>query len=93
MELGHVSHAYSSPSLSLPPQTCGIVTTGIMGYYIGNFANSAFYRPEIFFLLMSVFALITTFCLVLSMFLSIGTASILPRTFFVSGHVTLSGAR
>ena len=59
-----------------------------MGHFVGNFANSYQYRSETFFLMMSVFALITTFCVVLSMFLSIGTASILPRTFFVSGYRT-----
>lgn len=71
--------------LKLLQLVCGIVTTGIMGHFLGNYPNSLYYtsmRSEMFFLLMSVFALITTFCVVLAMFLSIGTASILPRTFF-----------
>ncbi|XP_037084646.1 uncharacterized protein LOC119105284 [Pollicipes pollicipes] len=55
-----------------------------MGYYMGNYAryNLRMFRPELFFLLISVFALITTACVIISMVLSIGTASILPRTFF-----------
>merc|ERR1740128_334232 len=55
-----------------------------MGHFMANYPGSSRYefRAEMFFLIISVFALITTFCVVLSMFLSIGTASILPRTFF-----------
>ncbi|XP_043237926.1 uncharacterized protein LOC122389707 [Amphibalanus amphitrite] len=68
--------------LKLLQLACGIITVGIMGHHMANFVNSYEFRADMFFLLMAVFALITTFCVVLSMFLSIGTASILPRTFF-----------
>jgi len=70
--------------LKLLQLICAIITTGIMGYYMGNYSSgySTQFRSELFFMLISTTCLITTACVIISMVLSIGTASILPRTFF-----------
>ncbi|XP_050512047.1 CKLF-like MARVEL transmembrane domain-containing protein 8 [Diabrotica virgifera virgifera] len=59
----------------------GIVTVGIVGYYIhryGRYVNT----PEIFFLLMAVTFLIGTFLLLTSCLISISTASIISKTIY-----------
>ncbi|XP_063220807.1 uncharacterized protein LOC134530125 [Bacillus rossius redtenbacheri] len=60
----------------------GAVCTGLVGYYVDRDAYGIVFIPRIFFLLMAVTFLITTFCILLSSLLSISSASILPKTLF-----------
>lgn len=62
----------------------GAVVVGITAYY-GNYPhNYVTSSPEIFFCIVGVTCLVGTGCLLLSCILSISTASILPKTIFVS---------
>jgi hypothetical protein len=66
-------------------QLVGATIVGIVAYYVDQYrSSSGMFVPEVFYLIVAVAALITTFCLLLSCLLSIPTAGILPTTMFVS---------
>ncbi|XP_030757602.1 uncharacterized protein LOC115883377 [Sitophilus oryzae] len=59
----------------------GIVTVGMVSYYIQKYQNMI-QTPELFFLIVATIFMAGTFFLLLSCLLSIATASILPKTIY-----------
>ncbi len=70
---------------------------GILGHYTtynGQYYNAGrLFTPELYFLLVATTCLITSTLLLLACFISIATATILPKTVFVSSYFDLSAHR
>lgn len=67
--------------LKLAQLILGIVTVGMVSYYIQKYQNMI-QTPELFFLIVATIFMAGTFFLLLSCLLSIATASILPKTIY-----------
>lgn len=67
--------------LKLAELILGIVTVGLVSYYVNKYIRLV-YSPEIFFLLMAVTFLVGTFLLLTSCLISISTASIISKTVY-----------
>ncbi|XP_063591404.1 uncharacterized protein LOC134768514 [Penaeus indicus] len=70
----------------------GCVAIGIIGHYIPWTRTAEYMIPELFFLLIATACLITTTLLLMSCLCSIATASIIPKTLFVSFRLLVSDA-
>ncbi|CAG9862400.1 unnamed protein product [Phyllotreta striolata] len=67
--------------LKLAQLILGIVTVGIVSYYLNRYIRFV-NTPEVFFLLMAVTFLVGTFLLLTSCLISISTASIISKTIY-----------
>nr|XP_012544721.1 uncharacterized protein LOC101742249 isoform X1 [Bombyx mori] len=68
--------------LKLAQFLLGIACVALVAYYMDHGYSTQSYKPELFFLLISVTFLIGTFCLLLSCLISLATATVISKTIY-----------